>query len=452
MIVPRNRLLWCVALLGVFSLLVVRLEEGALLSVAGVLLLAVVAAADLVRGRAKGEPLRVAAPGIVRLIRNRDETIPLYLKTLHRRVGSVRIALVLPPDIASKHDEIRVRPAEAEGDYEIAWECRPVRTGKYPFSRVYWQVDSPFGLWGMGGSAKCKTELRVYPDLSKERKTVAAYFLNRGMSGLHAYRMVGRGREFERLREYVAGDSYDEIHWKATARRGEPITKVFQVERTQEVYVAIDASRLSARMPSGPEGAIAHGGGIPDTILDRFVTASLVLGMAAEKQGDHFGLLAFGKQVKRFLRAGSGKAHYSACRDALYTLQPEEGAPDLGEVFSFLSLRLRKRALVVFLTSLEDPLMEENFTRQIGLLARKHLVMVNMIKPAGVERLFSERDAPGSKDELYARLAGHMRWHDVRETGIKLQHQGVHFSLLENERLTPELVSQYMMVKQRQLV
>src|SRR5690606_8645271 len=101
-------------------------------------------------------------------------------------------------------------------------------------------------LWAVRGSSACEIELRVYPDLSKERKTVAAFFLNRGMFGLHAHRMVGRGREFERLREYMPGDSYDEIHWKATARRGTPITKVFQVERTQEVYVVIDASRLTS--------------------------------------------------------------------------------------------------------------------------------------------------------------------------------------------------------------
>ena len=55
-------------------------------------------------------------------------------------------------------------------------------------------------------------------------------------------RQVGRGREFEKLREYVPGDGSDEIHWKATARRGHPITKVFQLERTQEVYVILAGS------------------------------------------------------------------------------------------------------------------------------------------------------------------------------------------------------------------
>ena len=92
-----------------------------------------------------------------------------------------------------------------------------------------------------------QSEIRVYPNLFTERRNLAALFLHRGAFGLHAQRQVGKGREFEKLREYMPGDSFDEIHWKATAKRGRPITKVFQIERTQEVYVVIDASRLSAR-------------------------------------------------------------------------------------------------------------------------------------------------------------------------------------------------------------
>ena len=92
-----------------------------------------------------------------------------------------------------------------------------------------------------------QSEIRVYPNLLTERKNLAALFLNRGTFGIHAQRQVGKGRDFEKLREYVPGDGYDEIHWKATARRGRPITKVFQIEKTQEIYVIVDASRLSAR-------------------------------------------------------------------------------------------------------------------------------------------------------------------------------------------------------------
>src|SRR5206468_11571218 len=152
--------------------------------------------------------------------------------------------------------------------------------------------------------------LRVYPDLHSERNEVAALFLRRSHFGTRAQRQAGQGRDFEKLREYVPGDSYDEIHWKATAKRGHPVTKVFQIERTQEVYVVLDASRLSARLSGSP----------PRSALERSITAALILALAAERQSDLFGLVAFSDRILAFLRARRGKAHFDGCREALYRL------------------------------------------------------------------------------------------------------------------------------------
>src|SRR5208282_4117081 len=134
------------------------------------------------------------------------------------------------------------------------------------------------------------------------------------------------------------------IHWKATARRGKPITKVFQIEKTQEVYVIVDASRLSAREVQSSRSKV-QGSMLPDdtqpgilnpepgtSTLERFVTAALVLGLAAERQGDLFGLLTFTDKVEKFVRAKNGKNHYSTCRDALYTLEPKIVTPDFDEL------------------------------------------------------------------------------------------------------------------------
>ena len=183
---------------------------------------------------------------------------------------------------------------------------------------------SPLGFWAARKIVPVQSEIRVYPNLLNDRKNLAALFLNRGVFGLHAQRQIGKGRDFEKLREYIPGDGYDEIHWKATARRGKPITKVFQIEKTQEVYVVVDASRLSARTTTETAGA--------DSALERFVTAALVLGLAAEQQGDLFGLLTFTDKVEKFVRAKNGESHYNACRDALYTLQPKIVTPDFDEL------------------------------------------------------------------------------------------------------------------------
>src|SRR5207247_6971001 len=175
----------------------------------------------------------------------------------------------------------------------LAWPCTPLKRGNYSLVSCHLEAASPWRLWAVRARRSVRTEVRVYPNLFTERKSVAALFLNRGNFGAHALRQVVQGRDFEKLRDYVHGDSYDEIHWKATAKRGRPVTKVFQIERTQEVYVIIDTSRLSAR-PTQAAGCRLQVAGLPEghaspdlqlttqqptSALERFVTASLVLGL-----------------------------------------------------------------------------------------------------------------------------------------------------------------------------
>lgn len=267
---------------------------------------------------------------------------------------------------------------------------------------------------------------------------MAAVFLHRGQAGTHAHRQLGKGREFEKLREYISGDGLEEIHWKATAKRGRLVTKVFQVERTQEVYVALDASRLSAR-PSGHP---------PSPALERYVTAALSLAIAAQHQGDHFGLLTFSDRMIRFVRAGGGRGHFALCRDALLALEPRLVAPDFEEAAIFVRRRLRRRALVVVLTDLDDPVLAEDFTRASDLLRRQHLVMACMLRPEGARPLFDGRE-PSDIEDLYRALAGHMAWHHLRELQRQLGRHGVGLSLLD-QAFAAGVVSSYLAMKQRQ--
>jgi uncharacterized protein (DUF58 family) len=112
---------------------------------------------------------------------------------------------------------------------------------------------------------------------------------------------------------------------------------------------------------------------------------------------------------------------------------------------------LRRRALIVFLTDLDDPVLAESFVRNIELIRRQHLVLVNMIRQPAARPLFSDPNV-ASVDDVYRELGGHLRWQKLRQLEKTLQRRGVQFSLVENERLSADLVSQYMAVKQRQLI
>ncbi|MEW6490610.1 MAG: DUF58 domain-containing protein, partial [Thermodesulfobacteriota bacterium] len=412
------------------------------------------AALDALWARRRLGTLGVEAPGVVRLSAARPRGLYLRLHSTAGRSRRVRCLPDLPPAVGSPSAPLDAHLPPETGVSRLDVPCAPSRRGHYALERCHVEESSPLGFWEARRTYPLCAEVRVYPDLSRERRQLAALFLRRGGLGVHAQRQVGQGREFEKLREYVPGDATQDLHWKATARRGHPITKVFQVERTQEVYVILDAGRLSTRAAAGgasgeePEGA---GGRPKATLLDRYVAAALVLGLAAERQGDRFGVAVFSDRVLRFLGARAGKAHYGACRDALFAVEPEDAAPDFGEVFAALDGRLRRRALLVFLTSLDDPAVAESFVRAVERVARRHLVLVAGLRPPGVAPLFSEPEAADPGD-LYRHLAGHLRWADLAGVRLTLRARGVGFALLEDEHLAGALVTQYLAVKQRQLL
>jgi uncharacterized protein (DUF58 family) len=468
MIVPRTRLLTWFALLAVpFATLAAAVPEYALVAGGMAGLFVLLALLDAVMGLGALDGLSVELPKVVRLSKDRPGGLDLHLVNTPQRQREVRLGLPFPRELVSPHEDLTtLLPAKAERA-RLNWPFQPLKRGNYVLNECHLECASPLGFWSVRGATPARCEIRVYPNLLTERKSVAALFLNRGQFGVHALRQVGKGRDFEKLREYVPGDDYGEIHWKATAKRGKPVTKVFQIERTQEVYVIIDASRLSAREVSVQSSVFSNQSGKPDasagtslntehcllktSVLERYLTAALVLGLAAEQQGDLFGLLTFSDRVQNFVRAKNGKAHYAHCRDALYTLQPQLVSPDFDELASFLRVRLRRRALLIVLTALDDPLLAEQFERSMELLCRQHLILVNMMQPPGARPLFSAPDVE-KVDDVYQRLGGHLLWHRLRELGKTLQHRGVTFSLLDNERLSAQLVTQYLQVKRRQLI
>jgi uncharacterized protein (DUF58 family) len=445
MIVPRANLILLAALTLIPMLGAgVSIPGFAIGAVILIVLITAIVVLDAYMGIQKLRTLTVRLPTRLRWIQGRSVKLELVFETKLARAMRVHVGFDFPGEIIPREEEMLVDLPATAGKHHVLFECTPRQRGMFKIEGCYYEIKSPSGLWDIRGKNLQTIEVRAYPNLDSERKHVASLFLRTNRSGSKAMRQLGQGREFEKLREYVPGDGYDTIHWKATARRGHPITKLYQVEKTQEVYVIIDASRLSARLqvPGDPSQG---------THLDRYIAATLVLGLAAEKQGDLFGLLTFGDRVFNFVRARNGKEHYSACREALYRLEPQSASPDFEEVATFIRLRLRRRALLVFMTDLDDPIIMESFQRSADLICRKHLLLVQMLQTADVKPVFCN-PAVATVDDVYQDLAHHLAWHDLRQLSISLQQHGVSLSVISNEEFSAKTTSNYLRVKQRQLL
>ncbi|MCX5770500.1 MAG: DUF58 domain-containing protein [Candidatus Hydrogenedentes bacterium] len=450
MMAPADRLIVWAGVIGLSISIAAAAMPGLVWpGVALAAVFAAIAAADALASRRRLRDVKVSAPALTRITKGQPGALSLEVAGAFR-LPSLTLGFALPPEFVTSPERAQLVPARDCEHQQVMWPCTGIKRGRVQVDRVYLEAPSKLRLWLCRCEADLATEIRIYPNLVRERNRLAGYFLNRGAPGLHAQRLIGKGRELEKLRDYVPGDLYEDVYWKATARRGRPISKVYQVERTQEVYVLIDCSRLSARIAdhATPTAGSTEN---PASHLERYITSALILGLVAERQGDFFGVLAFDDQVRSFVRARSGSNHYAMCRDALFGLQPNLVNPDFSNLFSFIRMRLRRRALLVILTDLDDPLLSEQFVQNLRILQGHHLVQVSLLKPPTVGPLFSQPDAT-SADAVYDRLAGHIQWRLLRELRHVLRRRGVNLALVDNEALTTQIVNQYLQIKQRQLL
>ena len=452
MIVPTNRLiLWAGIVLIPFAALVGAVSTFAALLITGlvgIFFCLVITDAILASGRLEG--ISVELPDIIRLSKGRQTEITIRIYNDKRIIREIRIGLPFPQEMLFTDRDMTV---ELPGDSKlssISWPCRAIERGKALLERCYLEASSLLGFWTCRGSVPIHTEIRVYPDLFRENKDLNFLFQNRGI-GIHSQRRIGKGRDFEQLREYIPGDSYEDIHWKATAKRRYPVTKVFQIERTQDIYIIIDASRLSNRRTAEKRNHDHIGHDPGTTIMERYITAALIMGLVTERMGDLFGFMAFSNNIDRFIRAKRGKSHFNACREALYSLQARMISPDFSELITFISMKIRRRSLLIFLTNLDDPVFADSFIGNIDILAKKHLVMVNMLNPGKARPLFVSSQVR-SINGIYRDLGRHIMWDHLHDTEKRLRKRGIGFLLLDNERIHAQLAYQYLNVKQKQIL
>lgn len=444
MIVPRSRLIFWV---GIIFLPFVTLAglippTGPLCGsmIAGLVLLAII---DGILGRGNLKGLSAEFPEVVRLTMNHKGEFLIQIKNEPMRINRIRFGLPFPPEIQSSSKDTIVDLVADEPSSSFLMPCTGRKRGNYIIDTYFLEVISPLGFWALRSDIPTHLEFRVYPNLFLERKEMSAIFMNRGI-GIHRQRQIGKGRDFEQLREYLPGDYYEDISWKATAKRMYPVSKIYQIERAQEVYVILDISRLSARNYNNTQEASS-------SIIEKYINAALIMALATQQQGDFFGLISFSDRIESFVKAKKGKSHFDACRDSIYRLHSQNVTPDFSELFIFIRTRIRRRSLLVFLTSLDDPVLAEQFIRYTDLISKSHLVIVNMLRPPATRPIFHDPSVESAED-LYRRLGGHIIWRKLRETGKLLESRGIGFTLLNHERMSLQLVTQYIDIKKKQIL
>ena len=171
----------------------------------------------------------------------------------------------LPPalrDPSAQQEPIRVT-SFPRVPASVRYRVEPQERGDCNTGPLYIRYRSPLGLAERWAKAPLAQTVRVYPALRTGEEQQIFLARSRQIDlQLRQTRQRGLGRDFESLRDYREGDDMRDICWTATARRGNLITRQYQTERSQPVWIVLDCGRLMrSRVVAAPGDQGTHAPG-----------------------------------------------------------------------------------------------------------------------------------------------------------------------------------------------
>lgn len=327
----------------------------------------------------------------------------------------------------------------ARGTVTLSYPAVPRQRGDVRLGEVYFRYHSAAGFAERWARADLAQTIRIFPDLEEARRH--NIYLHRARQIELEKRLVrqrGMGREFESLREYVEGDEFRNICWTATSRRGKHVTKLYQVERSQAVWLVIDAGRLlRARVDRLSK-------------LDLATNAALSLAQIALYSGDRVGLLVYGRKIQQRVGLGRGLAHMRVIMEGLAAAHEEAAEADhLLAAASLLQMQ-KQRSLIIWITDLADTSMTPEVIESASQILSKHLLLFTVIAQRDLTALAARY--PEDAEQMYESAAAQEIVQRREALLTRVREKGALTLEVNPGKLTTVLVNRYLEVKERSLI
>lgn len=325
---------------------------------------------------------------------------------------------------------------EREGHYILEYTLRPETRGEYSFNDINVYVHAPLKLVKRRYIFPAYKMVKVYPSYIQMRRYQLLAVSNKLQeAGVKKIRRLGHSMEFEQIKEYVRGDDYRTINWKATARKEGLMVNNFTDERSQQIYCLINKGRVM-KMPFN---------GL--TLMDYAINASLVLSNVALVRQDKAGIITFEKDIDTFLSADKKAGQMNLVLETLYKQETEFLEADFEKLFSVIRNRVTNRSLLVLFTNFESV---ESLQREMAALkkmAKYHLLLVVFFENAELKSLIEGETA--SLEAIYIKTIAEKFAYEKRLMVKELHKNGIPSILTTPENLTVNTINKYLELKTR---
>lgn len=326
-----------------------------------------------------------------------------------------------------------------ESNAVLEYTLTPVMRGLCHFGFVNVFVKSPLGMVQRRYPCAQPVTVNVYPSYVQMRRYQLAAIGNKLQeTGAKRLRKLGHSTEFEQIKEYVPGDDYRTVNWKATARNSNLMVNTFTDERSQPVFCVINKGRVM-KMPFGGM-----------TLLDHAINATLALLNVALLKGDKAGLITYAEGVDTFLPADKKRGQLNLLSEALYKEETHFSEPDNEALFSVVRNKISQRSLLLFFTNFES---FESLERQLPFfkrLAHYHLLIVIFFENTELKMLV-EGEAKTTED-IYIKTIAEKYRHEKRLMVKELHKHGIIAVLTTPQLLTVTALNKYLELKNRQSI
>lgn len=321
----------------------------------------------------------------------------------------------------------------------FSYNLRPVKRGEYNFGNTNIYAASPIGFVKRRYSIAGEKAVPVYPSFIQMKKYELMAISDRlTEAGVKRIRRIGHSMEFEHIKEYVRGDDYRTINWKATARRANLMVNHFEDERSQQVYSVIDIGRVM-KMPFGGM-----------SLLDYAINTSLVISGIAMYKYDKAGIVTFSNKVSNLLPADRQPRHMQKIQEVLYNQKTDFMESDFEILASTILSKVSHRSLILLYTNFETVNALQRQLAYLRRLSRNHLIIVIFFINTELYELI---DKPAKNtEEIYHKTIAEKFAFEKRLIVKELARYSIQSILTTPQNLSVNTINKYLELKARGLI
>lgn len=363
-----------------------------------------------------------------------DNQIFIYIKNQYYIPVRITIIDELPSQFQIRDFEMKLMLGSQE-EKKLEYLLKPLERGEYEFGNTNAYVSTYFGLLNRRFIyGDTSTLVKVYPSFLKMRKYELLAISNRLTEvGVKRIRRIGTHSEFDQIKDYVKGDNYRTINWKATAKRAKLMVNHYQEERRQQVFNIIDMGRVM-KMPF--EGM---------SLLDYAINSSLIISNTAVSKHDKAGLVTFNKSIETFLPAERKNRTILKILEALYNQETLFYESDYELLTAFIKRHITHRSLLILYTNFESLSSLQRQLFYLKKLASNHLLLMVIFENTEIKQFLSK--SAESMQEIYIKTIAEKFVHDKRLIVKELNKHGILALLTKPESLSTNLINKYLELK-----